>query len=125
MVIRRCARLGRRGGSTLGCVVSLVVFVAAVYYGIHIGEVWLRFYQLQDEMRVSARLAPSLADPVIRRRLEIKVQELGLPADANKFTIVRGGHPRSVTISTEYSEEVNLPLFQHTFVFKPQAIEPL
>lgn len=125
MVSPRRSRPDRRGAGTLGCIVSLALFLAAVYYGVHIGELWLRYYQLQDEMRVSARLAPNLADPVIRRRLEIKVQELGLPPEANKFTISRGGHPRVVTISTEYSEAVNLPLFQHTFVFKPQAIEPL
>ena len=37
---------GRRGSTTLGCVVSLVLFLAAAYYGVHIGEVYLRFYRL-------------------------------------------------------------------------------
>jgi hypothetical protein len=63
----------RRGTSTTGCLVSLILFVAAVYYGIHLGEPWFKYYQLLDEMRVSARLAPTLCDVVIRRRLELNV----------------------------------------------------
>jgi hypothetical protein len=119
-------RRSRAGASTIGCLFSLIFFVAAVYYGIHIGQPWFRYYQLVDEMRVSARLAPSLTDAVIKRRLAAKVAELNLPADAaNKFTITRSGKPRSIVIETEYSEGVDLPLFQHTFVFKPRAEEPL
>jgi len=115
----------KRGGSTLGCLVSLVLFAAALYYGVNIGKIWLRYYQLVDEMEVSARLAPSLTDQVIRRRLEAKVDDLGLPPEASKFTIVRSGKPRTITIETQYSETVNLLFFGHTFVFKPHAVEPL
>jgi len=105
--------------------VSLLIFVAAVYYGIHFGEPWLRYYQLLEEMRSSARLAPTLSDGVIKRRLEAKVDELGLPDQANKFQISRSGKPRKITITTQYSETVVVPLFTHTFVFTPTAEEPL
>lgn len=115
----------RRGASTSGCLVSLVILVAGVYYGIHFGQPWIRYYQLMDEMRVSARLAPTLSDGVIRRRLEAKVDELGLPPDARKFTITRSGKPRKITITTQYSETVVVPVFTHTFVFVPTAEEPL
>jgi hypothetical protein len=115
----------RRGGSTPGCLVSLVIFVAAVYYGIHFGEPWFRYYQLLDEMRVSARLAPTLSDGVIHRRLEAKADELGLPDEARKFQISRSGKPRKITITTQYSETVVVPLFSHTFIFTPTAEEPL
>jgi len=116
---------GRRGGSSLGCLLSLLVFVAAVYYGVHIGEPWVRYYRLLDAMKSSARLAPTLTDQVIRRRLSDAADDLGLPADAHRFTINRGGKPRKITISTEYSETVKLPFFEHTFLFRPQADEPL
>ena len=115
----------RRGGSTPGCLVSLAIFVAAVYYGIHFGEPWFRYYQLLDEMRVSARLAPTLSDGVIHRRLEAKADELGLPEEAHKFQISRSGKPRKITITTQYSEKVVVPLFTHTFIFTPTAEEPL
>jgi hypothetical protein len=120
-------RAPQRGGSTLGCLVSLLLFAAAVYYGVNIGRVWLRYYQLHDEMQISARLAPSLSDAVIRRRLDDKVADLALPDSAKKFTIARtgGGRNREITIETIYSERVTLPLFDHEFVFKPRAVEPL
>ena len=115
----------RRGGSKMGCLLSLAVFLAAVYYGIHFGGPWLRYYQLLDEMRSSARLAPMLSDGVIRRRLEAKVDELDLPDEAHKFQITRSGKPRKITITTQYSETVVVPLFTHTFIFTPTAEEPL
>jgi hypothetical protein len=115
----------RRGSSTSGCLISLLIFVAAVYYGIHFGEPWLRYYQLVDEMRVSARLAPTLSDGVIQRRLEAKADELGLPEEAHKFQISRSGKPRKITITATYTETVVVPLFTHTFTFTPTAEEPL
>ena len=114
-----------RGGSTIGCLFSLLIFGAAVYYSVNIGPVWFRYYQLVDEMKTSARLAPNLTDAVIRRRLAAKVDELHLPDSANKFTITRTGKPRSITIETQYSETVDLPLFHHVFVLKPRTEEVL
>jgi hypothetical protein len=60
----------RHGGSTLGCLFSLVLFAAALYYGVHIGEVYLRYYRLVDAMRFQAQIAPTIKDDaVIDRRL--------------------------------------------------------
>lgn len=120
------SRLGSRSGtSTTGCLISLVILVAAVYYGIHLGQPWVRYYRLLDEMRGSARLAPTLSDGVIRRRLEAKVAELALPPEALKFQISRSGNPRRIIITTEYSETVSVPLLTHTFHYTPKAEEPL
>jgi hypothetical protein len=119
------ARSSRRGASTSGCLVSLLILAAGIYYGIHFGEPWFRYYQLLDEMRVSARLAPTLNDGVIRRRLEAKADELGLPPEASKFQITRTGRPRKIIITCEYRETVRVPLLTHTFLFTPKAEEPL
>ena len=115
----------RRGASSLGCLVTLLVFAAALYYGVHIGEVYWRFYQFQEEMRAQARLAPSISDGVIRRRLLTTVDELGLPAEAQRIEIKRTARPRQITIGAEYSEDVTLPLFKYTFHFKPHAVAGL
>lgn len=116
---------GTRGGSTLGCLVSLLVFVAALYYGVHVGEVFWRYYQLVDEMKVNARLAPNLADDVIQRRLQAKVEEVFGDDRHMTFRITRGGPTRSITIQTQYRDSVSLPLFKRTFELKPQAEEPI
>jgi hypothetical protein len=114
----------RRGAGGLGCIMALLLFGAALYYGVNIGQIYLRYYQLLDGMRTQARLAPSLPDDVIHRRLVGQADSL-LPAGAPEFKITRGGHPNRITISTEYKEEVDLPLFKHTFVLRPRTEEPL
>jgi len=111
----------RRGGSNVGCLISLLILAVAVYYGVNIGELYWRYYQLLDEMKSQARMAPSLTDATIRRRLILEVEELGLPPDASKFTIRRSGRTQLITIETKYSESVNLPFFRHTFRFTPKV----
>lgn len=110
----------RRGTSSLGCLVSLILLAAAVYYGLHIGRVYFRYYQLQDEMVSSARMAPSLNDEVIYRRLAATSDSL--LGRVLTFEIKRSNR---ITIHTEYSDSVDLPFFKHTFHFKPRAEEPL
>jgi hypothetical protein len=118
-------RAGRRGSSTMGCLVSLVIFAALIYYGTKIGEHYWNFYQLQDEMRSQARLAPSLNDQVIRRRVLDKADELNIMITPRDVKISRGGRPPHISIESEYSDSVSLPLFRHVFVFTPKADEPL
>jgi len=115
----------RRGASSRGCLVSLLLLVVALYYGVNIGEVYYRNFQLQGEMRSQARLAPSLTDAVILRRLRAKVEEIGLPDEALHIRIRRIAATRRINISTEYQESVDLPFFNHTFTLKPSAEAPL
>ena len=116
---------GRRGASSTGCLVSLLFLVGALYYGVNIGELFFRYYRLLDEMQTEAALAPSLDDGTIRRRIQAAAQDIGLPPDAQKIRITRRASPREIVIETEYSETVNLPLFNHTFNFHPKATQPL
>jgi len=116
----------RRGSSTTGCLFSLLVFAAALYYGVNIGELYFRYYRLLDEMQTQAQLAAALDDGTIRRRIQAEAQEIGLPDEAQRITIVRRAFPpREIVIETWYSETVKLPLFTHTFKFHPRASQPL
>ena len=112
---------GRRGGTTFGCVVTLVLFLGAAYYGVHIGQVYLRFYRIQDAMRFQAQMAPTIKDPVIGRRLAATADSI-LGRDPG-FRIDRNG--KRITIQAEYSDSVDLPFFKHTFHFRPRAEAPL
>lgn len=111
----------RRGAGRLGCLVSLALFAGALYYGVHIGQVYLRYYQLLDAMRSQARLAPSLSNEVIDRRLTAVADSL-LPGKIRHFRIRRG---QRITIQAKYTETVDLPFFKRTFVLRPRAEEPL
>jgi hypothetical protein len=125
MVTRASSRLGRRGASSLGCLLTLLIFVAALYYGVNIGEVFFRYYRLLDEMQSQARVAAALDDGTIVRRIQATAQDIGLPDEAQRIRIIRRPSPREIIIETTYSETVTLPLFTHTFRLHPQATQPL
>lgn len=114
----------RRGSSGVGCLLSLLLFAAALYYGVNIGQVYLRYYQLVEGMRSQARLAPSLQDDVIHRRLRAQADSL-FHGSGPEFKITRGGQPRRIVIESQYTDKVDLPLFKHTFVMRPRAEAPL
>jgi hypothetical protein len=118
--------VNRRGASSTGCLVSLLLFVAVLYYGVNIGEVYFRYYRLLDEMQSQSRIAAGLDDGTIRRRIQAAMQEIGIPDSAgNRLTIRRTVMPREFSIETSYGETVHLPLFTHTFSFSPKATQPL
>lgn len=117
----------RRGASSSGCLLSLLIFVAALYYGVNIGEVFFRYYRLLDEMQTEAHLSAGLDDGTIRRRIQATVEEIGLPESAggSELVVRRTFSPREIVIETRYSESVSLPFFNHSFSFHPKATQPL
>ncbi|HYT63422.1 MAG TPA: hypothetical protein VEL50_05945, partial [Gemmatimonadales bacterium] len=105
---------------------TLLIFVAALYYGVNIGEVYFRYYRLLDEMQTEAHLSAGLDDGTIRRRIQAAVEEIGLPdAAGQQLVIRRTASPREIVIETRYSETLRLPLFNHTFSCHPRTSQPL
>ncbi len=105
----------RGGRSTLGCLVLLLLVVAAGYFGVNIGEVYLRHYEFRDAARQEVRFARMRTDAEIRARLSAKADSLGLPAEAGRVGIYRTAG--RITLTSEYSELVELPLFVREFDF--------
>ena len=114
-------RRSRRGSSSLGCVFALALFLGSLYYGVHIGQVYLRFYRLQDAMRFQAQMAPTIDNGAIARRLTATADSI--LGQQPRFRIDRTR--RRITIQTEYVERVELPFFKHTFQLRPRAEAPL
>jgi hypothetical protein len=119
------SRLSRRGAGSLGCLFSLALFGGALYYGVNIGQVYLRYYQILDGMRTQARMAPNLKDDEIYRRLNSQADSLFLGPAKPHFKVTRNNEHRRIIIETEYTDQVDLPLFKHTFVLRPRAEEAL
>ena len=117
----------RRGASSSGCLLSLLVFVAVLYYGVNIGEVYFRYYRLLDEMQTETHVAAGLDDDTIRRRIQAAVEEIGIPDSAGdrQLQVFRTSSPPQIVIETRYSEWVSLPFFNHQFSFHPTAMEPI
>ena len=109
----------RRGASTLGCLLMLLLLAAVSYFGFHIGEKFLRFYQFQDGMRQEARFAGRNSDLVIRTRLQALADSIDLPDEAHRIGISRGEH--SISISADYEETIEGPLFVRGIRFRPRA----
>lgn len=112
----------RRGGSTFGCLVTLLIFVGALYYGIPVGEVYLRYYRLLDAMRFQASLARSIDDQTITRNLTATADSL--LGQTPRFRVTRHGNPVRTTIQTEYTESVELPFVKRTITLRPRVEEP-
>jgi hypothetical protein len=116
--------LGRRGTSLFGCLVSVVLFGIAAWYGGNIGLVYWRQYELVDEMKVSARHASGLPDATIRNRLDTKVRDVFGPDRVMRFTITRPRGRQSIVIETQYRDSVSLPFFNRGFSFRPRVQLP-
>jgi hypothetical protein len=116
-------RSGRGGSSLLGCVVWVVLFLGALYYGVHIGGVYWRYYELLDDMRQQARHADQLTDDAMQ--MHLRAQADSILGQIPDFRVDRGGRRSRITIETEYTETVALPGFNHTFILRPRADEPL
>ena len=110
---------GRRGRTSLGCLFTLLLVVAAGYFGVNIGEVYYRYLVYRDAMAQEATLAAHNSDDVIRQHLRALADSLGLPEGAQTINIRRS--PRRVWIWSEYYDRVELPLYVHEFHFTPHA----
>jgi len=109
----------RRGASQLGCLFLLLLLAAIGYFGFDVGLMYWNFYQYQDRMKQEARFAAQRSDAVIRRRIALFADSLGLPNAARNVRIRRGA--REVYIWSEYSEHVELPGLTRDLRFNPQA----
>ena len=109
----------RRGWSSLGCLITLLILAVVIYFGVGVGEQYLRFYRYQDEMRQQVRFAAHNSDLQIVRRLREQADSLSLPEAAGEVTVQRDD--RHITIDSEYYVQLELPLIVHEVRFTPHA----
>ncbi|MGH7605668.1 MAG: hypothetical protein ACRENK_16945 [Gemmatimonadaceae bacterium] len=99
--------VARRGASRLGCLLSIVVLVLAIYYAFGFGEAYFRAYQYEDSIRSDAEFASTMTDAKISAHMAALVDSLGLPPEAAELTITRS--PTTISISTDYDQVIKLP----------------
>jgi hypothetical protein len=109
----------RRGISSLGCLVMLLLVAAVGYFGVGIGEHYFRFYQFQDAMRQEVKFAAHNSDALILRHLRERADSLGLPEAAGEVTLQRDG--RHIEVESEYYVHLELPLIVREKRFNPHA----
>ena len=115
--------VSREGRSSLGCLLVLLVVAAALYVGVNVGEAYWRFYEFQDAMRQEVRFAKQIPDDRIKLHLAALADSLGLPQEASDIAVDRTS--ASITVSAEYAERLQFPLFVRVIRFAPRAHGPL
>jgi hypothetical protein len=109
--------ISRRGATKLGCLFGVLLVITAVYFGIPVGEVYLRYYRFRDQMEQEARFAEHADDAAIKRRLASLADSLGLPEEATHVSVRRDRD--GIQISSQWSERVQVPMYTREFHFAP------
>ena len=109
----------RSGRSSLGCLLALLIVAVAMYFGVNLGEAYWRFYEFQDAMAQEVRFASQIPDDKMKLHLSALADSLGLPEEASEITINRTNS--DISVSAEYSELVQIPVFKRQIRFHPRA----
>jgi len=108
---------GEAGKVKLGCLVILILLVAAIAVGKDFGAVYLRYYQMQDEVKSQGAFAPVLSDKAIRDRLVARADTLGIPLGPADWYIRRTTNPSQLVIRGAYDDSVVVHLFGYRRAF--------
>ena len=113
----------RQSASKLGCLFSLLLVVTVAYFGVNVGEVYLRYFEFKDALLQEARFAARRSDDDIRTRLVLVADSLGLPPEAGRIQVRRTAN--RIEIGASWSEYVELPLRLREIRFTPRVEAPL
>ena len=116
----------RRGGSTLGCLFTLVLLGTAAYIALLFARPWFANQQFRDDFQVAARFASTTTDSAIRVRLVARAVSLGLPKEAKRISIRRFTSEGVVRIATRYDVTIQVPIVgERVMHFDLSVEEPL
>jgi hypothetical protein len=101
---------GRSGKVKLGCLFQIVLIAGLAYYGSDWGKAYYKYWSVKEAMRSQAIQATGIDDATIHRRILVKIEALGLPAEAkSNIRINRQNRPREIVISTSYVVFLRIP----------------
>jgi hypothetical protein len=109
----------RRGASKIGCLFSLLLVAAILYFGVNAFEKYYLYLQYKDAMAQEIRFRSFLTNDKIKENLRAVVDSLGLPEDAAIVTITR--EKGLMTIEAHYEELIELPWYKKEVHFEPKA----
>ena len=110
----------RGGRGKLGCLMSLLVFAAVVYFAADVGEVYWRYYRFNDAVQREAQYGTTRTNDEIKGRLIAFADSLGLPDEAARKLDVRRSANRLV-IETEYTDSIKVSFYKRVVHFTPSA----
>jgi hypothetical protein len=113
----------RRGAGSIGCLFTLLIVAAVIYFGANVVEVYWRAYEFEDDMRQEVKFATKSPNDVILKHLRATADSLGLPDDAHAISIRRTDS--GIAIEAYYDERIELPMMARDVHFHPHAEGPL
>src|SRR5689334_1571919 len=99
----------RSGRSALGCLFTLLVIAALVYFGVNLGGAYWRFYQYTDAMKQEIHFNGAAPDSVLLKSVWAHADSLGLPEEAQEISISREPKAHSIRMAADYNERVEMP----------------
>src|SRR5262245_55838865 len=91
----------------MGCLFSLLVTSAIIYFGINAFEVYWKYVEYRDEMRAQVRFSQNTSNEYMLKRLHAVADSLELPEAAHDISIERVNG--TITIEAEYDDQIELP----------------
>jgi hypothetical protein len=114
---------GQRGEGQLGCVIGLIILLAAGYVAYKMIPVKVRAADLRQEITDVARSAGTLREPQIRKQIMAKAEELELPLTPENLVVQRRSD--RVVIEATYTVPVEFPGYTYQWNFKHVADNPI
>lgn len=111
------ARRGEAGKTRFGCLFMIFVVVSAAYFARDVPGMFLRYYQLQDEVKSQASFAPGLTDAAILERLVATADTLDIPLGPKQWTIKRDHGEINIRAAYEDSVVVHVLNWRRVFHF--------
>ena len=113
----------QRGEGQLGCIIGLIILIAASYIAFKMIPVKVRAADLRSEIVDVARSAAMYKEPQIRARIMAKAEELDLPLEPDGLEILR--KPDRIYIEANYVVPVEFPGYTHQWKFRHIADNPV
>lgn len=114
---------GQRGEGQIGCVIGLIVLIAASYIAFKMIPVKVRAADLRQEITDVGRSAGMYKEPQIRKLIMAKAEELELPLDPDDLEVVRKSD--RVLIEATYVVPVEFPGYTYQWKFKHSVENPI
>lgn len=117
-------RNGERGNGRVGFVVTLVVFLVAIFAAIKIVPSRIDGYQFREVLREEARNAAVYRnDGEVAERIMDKAHAMNIPLERSNLKITRS--QAEVVITATYQKPIDLKVTTYTYKFKGKHSAPL
>ncbi|HUP48504.1 MAG TPA: hypothetical protein VNA04_06920 [Thermoanaerobaculia bacterium] len=113
----------QRGEGQFGCVVGLLLLLAAIFVAYKMVPIKVKAAELRGEVVDEAKHAGSRGDDRIMKAILLKAEQTGLPVTKENVRIHRSAN--TIRVEVEYVVPVEFPGFTYEWSFRHVAENPI